>query len=89
MKPSGRSYALISYLAIKNNASEIALDILSTIQRDKVMSIRSLKILAYMNMERYLQIIPILKEVVESNVIQQKYLIFADVVRLYFVKKIY
>ncbi|KAG6794738.1 pentatricopeptide repeat-containing protein 2, mitochondrial [Apis mellifera caucasica] len=80
IKPSGRSYALISYLAIKNNASEIALDILSTIQRDKVMSIRSLKILAYMNMERYLQIIPILKEVVESNVIQQKYLIFADVI---------
>lgn len=33
-----------------------------------------------MNMERYLQIIPILKEVVESNVIQQKYLIFADVI---------
>lgn len=88
MRPSGRSYALISYLAIKNNAPELALDILSTIQRDRIMSIRSLKILAYMNLERYLQIIPILKQIMENNTNHNhKYSIFADVVRLYFVKK--
>ncbi|XP_043801119.1 pentatricopeptide repeat-containing protein 2, mitochondrial-like [Apis laboriosa] len=79
LKPSRRSYALISYLAIKNNASELALDILSTLQREKIMSVRSLKILAYMNLQRYLQIIPILKQAIENNV-QQKYLIFADVI---------
>lgn len=88
IKPSRRSYALISYLAIKNNASELALDLLSSIQREKITSVRSLKILAYMNLQRYLQIIPILKQAIENN-IQQKYLIFADVVRLYFVKKNY
>uniref|UniRef100_V9IM13 Pentatricopeptide repeat-containing protein 2 n=1 Tax=Apis cerana TaxID=7461 RepID=V9IM13_APICE len=81
MRPSGRSYALISYLAIKNNAPELALDILSTIQRDRIMSIRSLKILAYMNLERYLQIIPILKQIMENNTNHNhKYSIFADVI---------
>lgn len=83
IRPSLRSYSLISLLAIKNNAPELALDILSTIQKEKIMTIRSLKILAYMNLQKYLQIIPILKEIVDAN-IAQKYFIFADVVRLFF-----
>ncbi|XP_071870110.1 pentatricopeptide repeat-containing protein 2, mitochondrial [Bombus fervidus] len=67
IKPSIRSCALLSCLAIKHNRPEIALDILSTVPFSKVLSIRNLKMLAYVHLERYVQIIPFLKYGLEQN----------------------
>ncbi|XP_033366407.1 pentatricopeptide repeat-containing protein 2, mitochondrial-like [Bombus vosnesenskii] len=80
MKPSIRSCSLLSCLAIKNNKPEIALDILSTISLDRIMSVRSLKMLAYLHLGRYIQIIPILKRgLEEDNVRVKSHYFFADV----------
>ncbi|CAK9817214.1 Pentatricopeptide repeat-containing protein 2, mitochondrial [Anthophora quadrimaculata] len=79
-RPSMRSTSMMAYLSIKNNASETALEILSLADRERTMSIKSLKILAYMNLKRYLQIIPILKQVVEPSDSTFKLLLFADVI---------
>ncbi|XP_033187120.1 pentatricopeptide repeat-containing protein 2, mitochondrial [Bombus vancouverensis nearcticus] len=80
MKPSIRSCSLLSCLAIKNNKPEIALDILSTIPLDRIMSVKGLKILAYMHLGRYIQIIPILKYGLEQdNAHVKSNYFFADV----------
>lgn len=81
MKLSVRSCSLLSCLAIKNNKPEIALDILSTIPVEGIMSIKSLKMLAYLHLGRYIQIIPILKYGLEQDNarVKSRYF-FADVV---------
>ncbi|XP_043599885.1 pentatricopeptide repeat-containing protein 2, mitochondrial-like [Bombus pyrosoma] len=79
-KSSIRSCALLSCLAIKNNKPEIALDVLSTVPLDRVMSIRGLKMLAYAHLGRYIQIIPLLKYGLEQDIIGSKpFYFFADV----------
>lgn len=72
---------MLSCLAIKHNKPEIALDILSTSPLDRVMSIRGLKMLAYVHLGRYIQIIPILKYGLEQDNNRAKsHYFFADVV---------
>ncbi|XP_060828197.1 pentatricopeptide repeat-containing protein 2, mitochondrial-like [Bombus pascuorum] len=78
--PSIRSCALLSCLAIKHNKPEIALDILSAVPFDRVASIRNLKMLSYVHLDRYLQIIPFLKYGLEQDNIDNKnQLFFTDV----------
>ncbi|CAK9801562.1 Pentatricopeptide repeat-containing protein 2, mitochondrial [Anthophora plagiata] len=82
MKPSVRSSSMMAYLAIRNNASEAALEILSVVEKEQSISVRCLKILAYLNLQRYLQIIPLLRVAIErtdaTSVYRPTY--FADVI---------
>ncbi|XP_033179253.1 pentatricopeptide repeat-containing protein 2, mitochondrial [Bombus impatiens] len=81
MRPSIRSCSLLSCLAIKNNKPEVALDILSTIPLEGIMSVRGLKMLAYVYLGRYIQIIPILKHGLEQdNAHLKPQYFFADVI---------
>lgn len=80
IKPSVRSSALMSFLAIKNNAPEVALEILSVVDRENTISIRCLKILTYMSLQRYMQIIPLLKQALEVDSAARKVKFFADVI---------
>ncbi|CAK9833474.1 Pentatricopeptide repeat-containing protein 2, mitochondrial [Anthophora retusa] len=66
-KPSMRSTSMMACLATKQNAAETALEILSLADRDRSISIRSLKVMAYTTLRRYLQIIPILKQALEHT----------------------
>lgn len=72
---------MLSCLAIKNNKPDVALDVLNSIPFDRIMSIRGLKMLAYLHLGRYIQIIPILKYGLELESVRTKpYCFFADVV---------
>lgn len=80
MRPSLRSTSMMAFLAIKNNAAETALEILSLVDRDRTISVRSLKLLAYMKLRRYLQIIPIMKQSLEHSDGPYKSSFFSDVI---------
>ncbi|XP_050592638.1 pentatricopeptide repeat-containing protein 2, mitochondrial-like [Bombus affinis] len=81
MKPSVRSSALLSYLLIKNNKPDMAMEILSAIPLERVMSIRNLKMLAYIHLEKYIQIIPILKYGTDRDINRNKqYYFFSEVI---------
>lgn len=81
MKPSVRSSALLSYLLIKNNKPDLAMEILSAIPLERVISIRNLKILAYIHLGKYIQIIPILKYGTDRDTNRNKqYYFFSEVV---------
>ncbi|CAL7934880.1 unnamed protein product [Xylocopa violacea] len=81
IKHGQRSCSLLSLLAIKHNKSRTALEILSISNRQTSMLVRCLKILAYMHMQRYMQIIPLLKSSVENNNINyRRPHFFADVI---------
>lgn len=72
----------MSLLALKHKKPEITLDILSTVKVDRVLSVRSLKIMAFTHLGRYVQIIPVMKYALEQEVgIFRPHLFFADVVR--------
>lgn len=81
MKPSVRCCTLVSMLALKHKKPEIALDILSTVRLDRVLSVRALKIMAYTHLGRFVQIIPVMKYALEQEVgVFRPHLFFADVV---------
>lgn len=80
-RPALRSCALISLLAIKNNAAETAVEILSVVDRQGSITVRCLKLVAYMHLQRYMQIIPMLRHAVENrdnSVFKEQF--FADVI---------
>lgn len=79
-KPTLRSSCLLSLLGIKNNAPEVALEVLSVMDRDRTITLRCLKVLAYMSLQRYMQIIPILKFSLESDESIRPHKFFADVI---------
>ncbi|XP_003400812.1 pentatricopeptide repeat-containing protein 2, mitochondrial [Bombus terrestris] len=81
MKPSIRSSALLSYLLIKNNKPELAMEILSAIPLERVISIKNLKMLAYIHLGKYIQIIPILKYGTDRDTNRNKqYYFFSEVI---------
>ncbi|KAK9293702.1 hypothetical protein QLX08_011411 [Tetragonisca angustula] len=80
LKPSVRCCTLVSMLALKHKKPEVALDILSTVNVDRVLSVRALKIMAYTHLGRYVQIIPVMKYALEQEVgVFRPHLFFADV----------
>ncbi|XP_043515265.1 pentatricopeptide repeat-containing protein 2, mitochondrial-like [Frieseomelitta varia] len=80
LMPSVRCCTLVSMLALKHKKPEIALDILSTVKVDRVLSVRALKIMAYTHLGRYVQIIPVMKYALEQEVgVFRPHLFFADV----------
>ncbi|KOC67270.1 Pentatricopeptide repeat-containing protein 2 [Habropoda laboriosa] len=78
-KPSARCTTLTACLAIKQNSPDTALEMVSLLDKDRTLAVRSLKILAYMHMEKYLQIIPLLKYVIEQNE-NFRNVVFGDVI---------
>ena len=81
MKPSIRCSALLSYLLIKNNKPDLAIEILSAIPLERVRSIRNLKMLAYIHLGKYIQIIPILKYGTDRDTNRNKqYYFFSEVI---------
>ncbi|CAD1473931.1 unnamed protein product, partial [Heterotrigona itama] len=79
--PSVRCYTLIAMLAMKHKKPEIALDILSTVRIDRILSVRGLKMMAYAHLGRYVQIIPIMKYTLEQEIgVFKPHLFFADVI---------
>ncbi|OAD46928.1 Pentatricopeptide repeat-containing protein 2, partial [Eufriesea mexicana] len=62
-----RSRAIMAALALKQNSPEMALNIINSGPVEQVISIRSLKIMTYVQLGRYIQIIPILKRVLENE----------------------
>lgn len=65
-------------LALKQNSPEVALNALHSGPMEQVISIRSLKILIYAQLERYIQIIPMLKFILDKDL--KSYVVFQDVV---------
>lgn len=80
MTPSIRCCTLVAMLALKHKKPEVALDILSTVNVDRVLSVRCLKIMVHTQLGRYVQIIPIMKYALEQEVgVFRPHLFFADV----------
>lgn len=79
--PTARSTALVSYLAIRHNAPQEALEMLSLTHREGSIAVRCLKVLAYTQLGRFLQIIPMLKYSTEQELsIPHRHGFYADVV---------
>ena len=79
--PSCRSTTLLAALAIKQNSPEIAVEVLSTVRRQHFIDVRCIKVLAYMHLKKYVQIIPLFKQTLEQDTTptnRQTY--FADVI---------
>lgn len=68
-------------MALKQNAPEIALEVLSTLQKQYFINVRCLKLLAYMKLHNYIHIIPLIKKTLERDMDGNvKHTYFADVV---------
>lgn len=82
-----RATTFLSALAIKQNASHIAIEILSTIKEARYIQIRCLKVLAYTDLKRFTEIVPIFRASLENDRPNfQKETYFIDVVRIQFIK---
>lgn len=66
-RPPARSTAIVSALAIKQNAPDIALESIATIQKQQYITVRCLKVMAYMKLKKYVQIIPLFKYVLDTD----------------------
>ncbi|XP_076293301.1 pentatricopeptide repeat-containing protein 2, mitochondrial [Lasioglossum baleicum] len=66
-RPPARSTAITSALAIKQNAPDVALELIAAIQKQQYITVRCLKVLAYMNLQKYVQIIPLFKHLLETD----------------------
>lgn len=78
---SGRATALLASMALKQNAPEIALEVLSTLQKQYFINVRCLKLLAYMKLHNYIHIIPLIKKTLERDMDGNvKHTYFADVI---------
>lgn len=73
-----RTRSIMANLALKQNSPEVALNALHSGPMEQVISIRSLKILIYAQLERYIQIIPMLKFILDKDL--KSYVVFQDVV---------
>ncbi|KYM94058.1 PREDICTED: pentatricopeptide repeat-containing protein 2, mitochondrial-like [Cyphomyrmex costatus] len=62
-----RATTFLSALAIKQNSPHIAIEILSTIREARYIQIRCLKVVAYTNLKRFTEIVPILRASLEHD----------------------
>lgn len=80
-----RATAFLAALAIKQNAPQIAIEILSTIREARYIQIRCLKVLAYTDLQRFTEIVPIFRTTLEydrPDALKEVY--FKDVVCIYY-----
>lgn len=66
-RPPARATAITAALAIKQNAPDVALELIATIQKQQYITVRCLKVMAYMKLQKYVQIIPIFKYLLEND----------------------
>ncbi|XP_076652897.1 pentatricopeptide repeat-containing protein 2, mitochondrial [Halictus rubicundus] len=80
-RPPARSTAITAALAIKQNAPDIALELMASIQKQQYINVRCLKVLAYMHLQKYVQIVPLLKYVLETdNTTHHKHTFYSHVI---------
>jgi len=85
-----RATTFLAALAIKQNSSHIAIEILSTIKEARYIDIRCLKVLAYTDLKRFTEIVPILRTSLEHDRPNaQKECYFRDVVCIQFIKSLF
>ncbi|XP_076234794.1 pentatricopeptide repeat-containing protein 2, mitochondrial [Calliopsis andreniformis] len=81
IRTSCRCNSLLAGLALKQNAPEISLEILGMVERPHFVDVRCLKILVFMTLKKYVQIIPIFKSTLEQEITSQnKQTYFSDVI---------
>ncbi|RLU19175.1 hypothetical protein DMN91_007732 [Ooceraea biroi] len=81
-----RAIAFLAGLAIKQNAPHIAIEIISTMRTARFPDTRSLKVLAYTDLKRFTEIVPILRISLENyRTVGPKEVFFQDVVWFQFV----
>lgn len=76
-----RASTFLTALAINQNASHIAIEILTTIKESRYIDVRCLKVLAYANLKRFTEIVPLFRkslEVDRPNIQKESY--FKDVI---------
>lgn len=63
--PPRRAISLLATLAIKQGAPHVALEILSNIKNIRTIDVRCIKLLAYTHLEKFVEIIPVLRRTFE------------------------
>lgn len=79
-----RATTFLAALAIKQNSPHIATEILSSVKEARYMLVRCLKVLAYTDLNRFTEIVPILRSSLEHdrpNGVKEAY--FGDIVCIY------
>lgn len=81
-----RASTFVAALAIKQNSPHIAIEILSTMREARYIDVRCLKIVAYTDLKRFTEIVPILRMSIEHDRPHlRKECYFADVVCTLFI----
>lgn len=62
-----RASIFLAALAIKQDSPHIAIEILSTIKEGRYMHVRCLKVLAYTDLKRFIDIVPIIRSSLEQD----------------------
>ncbi|XP_043255890.1 pentatricopeptide repeat-containing protein 2, mitochondrial-like [Colletes gigas] len=78
--PSTRSTTLLAALALHQGSVQMALEILATLDRQHFIDCRCLKVLAFIRLKKFVQIIPIIRHVLESDYSNRKLTFYADVI---------
>lgn len=77
-----RASSFLAALAIKQNMPHIAMEILSSLRDSRYIQLRNLKVLAYTQSSRFIDIVPIFRTSLETDMPNgQKEVYFEDVVR--------
>lgn len=79
-----RATTFLAALAIKQNSPHIAIEILSSIREARYMLVRCLKVSAFTDLNRFTEIVPILRSSLEHDrptTVKEAY--FSDVVCIY------
>lgn len=85
-----RATTFLAALAIKQNSSHIAIEILSSLREARYIQIRCLKILAYTDLKRFTEIVPMFRASLEHdrpNAQKESY--FIDVVCILFIQSLF
>jgi len=80
-----KTIIFLAALAIKQNALDIAIEIMSTIRLSRYIDVRCLKIVAYTDLKKFTEIVPILKISLEDDEQRTKDVYFHDVVCIQYI----
>ncbi|XP_033335775.2 pentatricopeptide repeat-containing protein 2, mitochondrial [Megalopta genalis] len=78
--PPNRATAILAALALKQSAPELGLELVANINKAQYINTRCIKIMAYMHLNKYVQIIPIFKTTLNQDVSSYKQTYYADVI---------
>ncbi|XP_076182408.1 pentatricopeptide repeat-containing protein 2, mitochondrial [Ptiloglossa arizonensis] len=83
LEPSYKSSAITAAIALRNKDPNVALEILSSIKKQQYVDVRCLKILAYIESNKILSIIPLLKTSLDQDYHTAfKHTYYLDVIRV-------